>query len=540
MSSSALWWQRGVIYQIYPRSFRDANGDGVGDLRGIIEKLDYLAWLGVDAIWISPIFRSPMLDFGYDVADYTDIDPLFGDLATFDELIREAHARELRVLLDYVPNHTSDQHAWFVASRSSRVDPKRDWYVWRDRPNNWLSLFGGPAWTYDEHTGQYYLHTFLKEQPDLDWRNPEVRTAMLDVLRFWLDRGVDGFRIDAAHLVMKDPELRDNPPNPDPAPLAHRSLGPYDAQLHIHDRSHPDVHDVFRDFRRVLDEAERKDGRPRTSIGETHVFDWDEWARYYGAELDELHMPYNFGLLKAQWLGRAIRERVTSVEVAVPRGAWPNWVMGNHDEPRIASRLGAAQARVAMMLLLTLRGTPTLYYGDEIGMENVPIPPEREQDPWGKLTPGLDLGRDPARTPMRWDASDGAGFTSPAVEAWLPIANDDGACNVAAQHSDPQSMLSLTRMLLALRRAEPALSVGSIEIVSDGIGDDSFFFFRAHGGRRLLVALGFGDGSTQVVDPRFVGSILASTAMDRIGERVTGSLRLRPHEGCVIALDDGR
>ena len=524
-----MWWQHGVIYQIYPRSFRDTNGDGVGDLRGILQKLDYLAWLGVDALWISPIFPSPMRDFGYDVANYTDIDPLFGDLATFDELVREAHARELRVLLDYVPNHTSDQHPWFVASRSSRTDPKRDWYVWRDRPNNWLSVFGGPAWTRDEATGQYYLHSFLKEQPDLNWRNPDVRAAMLDVLRFWLARGVDGFRIDVAHAVMKDPELRDNPPNLDTTQL-HRSLGPYDAQLHIHDRAHPDVHGVFRDFRRVLDEAARSDGCPRVSIGETHVFDWSEWARYYGAELDELHMPFNFGLLKAPWLGRAIRKLVTDVEAALPAGAWPNWVMGNHDEPRIASRLGPVQARVAMMLLLALRGTPTLYYGDELGMEDVPIPPEREQDPWGKLTPGLGLGRDPARTPMPWDDSDGAGFTTPGVEPWLPLAADHRARNVAVQQRDPRSLLSLTRALLALRRAEPALHAGAIELV-DGIADDVLVFVR---GASLLVALSFSD-EARAVPAR--GAILASTEMDRDRERVSGSLALRPHEGCIVALD---
>ena len=540
MTDAALWWQHGVIYQIYPRSFRDTNADGVGDLRGIIEKFDYLAWLGVDAVWISPIFPSPMADFGYDVADYTDIHPLFGDLATFDELVREAHRRDIRVLLDYVPNHSSDRHPWFLESCASRTNPKRDWYVWADAkpdgscPNNWLSVFGGPAWTRDDATGQYYLHSFLKEQPDLNWRNPEVRRAMLDVLRFWLDRGVDGFRIDVAHYVMKDPDLRDNPPNLTSDLAQHRSLGPYDAQLHIHDRCHPDVHGVFRDFRRVLDEYSKE--RPRMCVGETHVFDWKEWAGYYGAQLDELHMPFNFGLLKARWLGCAVRELIEQVEGALPPGAWPNWVMGNHDEPRIASRLGPTQGRNAMMLLLTLRGTPTLYYGDEIGMEDVPIPPEREQDPWGKLTPGLGLGRDPQRTPMQWDGAANAGFCAPGVLPWLPIAADSRRRNVETQRHEARSMLLLTRALLALRRATPALHSGSLRVV-DGVPDDCLVYVREHGGVRRLVALSFADEVRTVrMDALGEGRMVLSTEMDREADVVTGVLGLRGHEGCIVAL----
>jgi alpha-glucosidase len=294
--SEHLWWQTGVIYQIYPRSFRDTTGNGVGDLRGILEGLDYLArTLGVDAIWLSPFYPSPMADFGYDVADYTNVDPLFGDLATFDALVSQAHQRGLKIIVDLVPNHTSDQHPWFVESRSSCDNPKRDWYIWADAkadgspPNNWLSVFGGPAWEWDAKTGQYYLHSFLKEQPDLNWRNPAVQTAMFAVVRFWLDRDVDGFRVDVAHYVMKDPELRDNPPNPQPGKSIHKPLGDYDSLLHLYDKGHPDVHIVYGEFRRLLDSSSAD--RPRMAVGEIHIFDWQQWASYYGRNLDELHMP---------------------------------------------------------------------------------------------------------------------------------------------------------------------------------------------------------------------------------------------------------
>ncbi|MDQ3547471.1 MAG: alpha-amylase family glycosyl hydrolase, partial [Chloroflexota bacterium] len=370
-----LWWQSGGVYQIYPRSFRDSDGNGTGDLTGVIEKFDYLSeMLGVDAIWLSPFFPSPMADFGYDVSDYCGVDPLFGDLTTFDRLVAQAHAREMRVIIDYVPNHTSDQHPWFIESRSSRDNPKRDWYVWRDAqpdgslPNNWQASFGGPSWTFDETTGQYYLHSFLPQQPDLDWRNPEVKEAMFDVVRFWLERGVDGFRIDVAHRIMKDPELRDNPPAPDAGLVRHKDQGDYDAQLHIHDMGHEDVHEVYRDMRTLLDEY--SDEQPRIAIGEIHIFELEVWSNYYGGELDELHLPFNFGLLAVPWDAAAVREFVTELEGTIPDGAWPNYVVGNHDEPRIASRVGPERARIAMMLLLTLRGTPTLYQGDELGMQD--------------------------------------------------------------------------------------------------------------------------------------------------------------------------
>ncbi len=530
------WWQTGVIYQIYPRSFKDSNGDGIGDLGGVLEKLDYLSdTLGVDAIWLSPFYPSPMADFGYDVADYTDVDPIFGDLATFDALVAEAHRRGLRVIIDIVPNHTSDRHPWFIASRSSRDNPKRDWYVWRDPapdggpPNNWLSVFGGPAWEYDEATGQYYLHSFLKEQPDLNWRNPEVRRAMFDVFRFWLDRGVDGFRIDVAHYIMKDPLFRDNPPNPHRGDY-HKDMGEYDTQLHLYDKGHEDVHEVFRELRRLLDDYSRD--RPRFAVGEIHIFDWNAWVRYYGDNLDELHMPFNFALLKAGWDARAIREVVDGLEAALPEGAWPNYVLGNHDEQRIATRYGRAQSRVAAMLLLTLRGTPTLYYGDEIGMREGVIPPEQQQDPWGLRVPGL--GRDGCRTPMQWDASHAAGFTT-APEPWLPVNDDYPTVNVAAELEDPRSMLTLYRRLLALRRQWPALHRGTYAPV-DGTPDDTFVYQRRDGDQTVLVALNFGGKPVEIALPRAFhgGRVLLSTHLDRDDEPAGPTVTLRGHEGLLL------
>ncbi len=540
-STSYLWWQTGVIYQIYPRSFKDTAGNGVGDLRGVTQKLDYLSeTLGVDAIWLSPFYPSPMADFGYDVADYTDVDPLFGDLDAFDELLIEAHARGLKIIIDLVPNHSSDQHAWFIESRSSRDNPKRDWYIWADPqpdgspPNNWLSVFGGPAWEWDEKTGQYYLHSFLKEQPDLNWRNPEVKEAMFDVVRFWLERGVDGFRIDVAHYIMKDPQLRDNPLAPGHARSIHRPMGEYDSQRHIHNRGHPDAHAIYREFREVLDEY--SDRSPRFSVGEIHIFEWEEWARYYGPNLDELHMPFNFTLLNVEWKAQAIREAVEGLEAALPEGAWPNYVMGNHDEPRLASRYGREEARVAAMLLLTLRGTPTLYYGDEIGMTDVHIPPDRRQDPWS-VEGSLDMGRDPGRTPMQWDAGPNAGFSPPQVEElWLPLAENYEMINVERQLAKPDSLLNLYRRLLSYREATPALERGSYRTLV-GVPDNCYAFLREANGQRLLVALSFSAEESRLALPELEeGNVALSTHLDREGKIDLTELHLRRNEGLIIEL----
>jgi glycosidase len=484
VSSPRLWWQHGVVYQIYRRSFVDANGDGVGDLAGIRARLDHLAWLGVDAIWLSPIFPSPMADFGYDVADYCDVDPVFGDLAELDRLVADAHARGIRVVLDWVPNHTSERHAWFRESRASRTSAKRDWYVWRDPapgggpPNNWTSVFGGPAWELDARTGQYYLHSFLKEQPDLDWRNPRVVEAMHGVLRFWLDRGVDGFRIDVIQRIAKHPTLADNPPSAQPGPG-------YGGQRHVNDENHPDVHALLRGIRAVLDAYDE-----RMTVGEVYLMDPAEVATYYGKG-DELHLAFNFSFLRASWDAAAFRREIARFDALVPPDGWPDAVLSNHDVPRHASRYddpvhGEARARVAALLLLTLRGTPFLYYGEELGMRNGVVPRERMRDPLA-VTLHPNVSRDPERTPMHWSAEPGAGFTT--GEPWLPLAADFATRNVEAQRGDPGSILCLYRALLALRRATPALERGAWRALESPEG--VLAYERREGASRALVALNF-------------------------------------------------
>lgn len=530
MSQLFHWWQSGVVYQIYPRSFQDSNGDGVGDLAGIIGRLDYLQELGVDAIWISPIYPSPMADFGYDVANYTDIAPIFGSLADFDRLLDEAHRRGLRVLLDLVPNHTSDEHPWFVQARSSRDNPYRDWYVWRDPapdggpPNNWLSYFGGPAWRFDEATGQYYLHLFDPKQSDLNWRNPAVREAIYAAMRFWLGRGVDGFRVDVIWMLIKHPDLLDNPPNPDWRPGEPEQW----SQLRLYDQNQPEVHEVIREMRRVVNEFPE-----RVLIGEIYLSP-EGLAGYYGPQLDEVHLPFNFNLVTMRgWGAAAVRAMVERYEGALPTGAWPNWVLGNHDQSRFATRLGPALARTAQMLLLTLRGTPTMYYGDEIGMEDVPIPQELVVDPQGIRTPGYS--RDVARTPMQWDASEHAGFTS--GRPWLPLAVDYPTRNVATQAASPTSMLSLTRRLLALRRTSIALHAG--DYASHPAGPDIYAYTRSAGNERYLIMLNFGTTAHEI-DLSASGAhayLECSTMMDRTGPVDLSRLELRSFEGLLIRLD---
>jgi alpha-glucosidase len=533
-SATYRWWQRGIIYQVYPRSFMDSNGDGVGDLGGLISRLDYLRWLGVDAVWISPLYPSPMKDFGYDVADYTGIHPLFGSLADFDRLIQEAHARDLKVILDFVPNHTSDQHPWFVESRSSRDNPKRNWYIWRDPgaggapPNNWLSCFGGSAWEYDAHTEQYYYHAFLREQGDLNWRNPEVVEAMLNVLRFWLERGVDGFRVDVLWHLIEDDQFRDNPPNPN----WREGMDPYQKLLPLYTTDHSDVHGVIARMRRLVDQYE-----DRVLIGEIYL-PVERLVQYYGADLGGVHIPFNFQLLLAKWHARDIARVIGEYEAALPEHGWPNWVLGNHDRPRIASRIGPAQARLAAMLLLTLRGTPTLYYGDEIGMHDVEIPPEKVQDPFEKNVPGRGLGRDPQRTPMQWSAEKNAGFTT--GEPWLPIAEDYTRVNVEVERDDPVSMLTLYAQLIKVRRGESALEVGQFEpMEADG---DLLTYVRRDRKSAFLIALNLGPQPQAVnfSNKASAGRITLSTHMDRSGEHVRGDFRLRAEEGLLIRLTDER
>jgi len=536
------WWQRGVVYQIYPRSFMDASDDGIGDLEGIIQKLDYLSSdsgdaMQVDAVWLSPFYPSPMADFGYDVADYCDVDPMFGDLAAFDRLVAECHRRRMKVIIDWVPNHTSDQHPWFLESRSSRDNPKRDWYFWRDAkadgslPNNWGSFFGGPAWTFDQRTGQYYLHQFAKEQPELNWRNPEVKSAMLDTLRFWLKRGVDGFRMDVIGLILKDPDLRDNPANPKASPDL-RENDIFGRLLQVNNMDQDDVHDVIREIRNVLDEFD-----DRCAIGEL----WgplERWVRYYGEHGEELQLPFNFRLMGLPWNAQAMRNSVDQMEAALPEFAWPNYVLGNHDGTRLATRFGGQeQARLAGMMLLTLRGTPTLYYGDEIGMENGLISAEQVQDPQGKNL-GLERTRDVCRTPMQWEPTDYAGFSS--HEPWLPVSADYKTRNVSVQLADANSILNLYRRLISCRRARPALYKGSYRALEGG--ENCFIYLRQSGEERCLIALNFSSQS-QLLDLSSMEAELSasaqavlSTYLDRSGPVNLAALELRANEGLITDL----
>jgi alpha-glucosidase len=523
LDASGPWWRDAVIYHVYPRSFQDSDGDGVGDLEGIRRRLAYIAWLGVDAVWLSPIYRSPMADFGYDISDHCAVEPLFGTLADFDRLAAEAHALGLRLILDYVPNHTSQEHPWFEDARAG--GPHSDWYLWRDGgperpPNNWVSNFGGPAWTWDEQAGAWYYHAYLPEQPDLNWRNPAVRAAMGDVMRFWLERGVDGFRIDALRQSMKDDRWRDNPPNPD-----WRAGGdPYHALLPEFSADRPEVADVVAVLRAAVAEAHAADGRERVLIGELYL-PIERLMAYYGYGVD---LPANFHLLQTAWRASDLAALVDAYEAALPDGAWPNWVLSNHDRPRVAARLGAAQARAAAVLLLTLRGTPTLYYGDELGLPAVNVPPERVQDPWELRVPGH--GRDGARTPMQWDDGPNAGFSR--ARPWLPLSDDAATRNVAVQREDPDSILVLHRDLLALRRAEPALSSGDYRTFA--VDGDVFAYVR---GSRVLVALNLGDGPAEVRLPGVSGTVALGSARGRAGQRVVAGAVLGGGEAIVLRLD---
>lgn len=528
-SNTYHWWHKAIIYQIYPRSFQDSNNDGVGDLQGIIQRLDYLKWLGADAIWLSPIFPSPMADFGYDISDYQDIHPLFGSLQDFDELLARVHGLGMKLILDLVPNHTSDQHPWFLESRSSTDNPKRNWYLWEDArpdgsvPNNWLSVFGGNAWEWDEKTGQYYYHAFLKEQPDLNWRNPEVQEAMLNMMRFWLDKGVDGFRVDVMWYMIKDLQLRDNPVNPDYQPQR-----PTCEQLiDVYSTDQPEVHDLAKMMRKVLDEYEE-----RMMIAELYL-PIDQLMTYYGKDQDEAHLPFNFMLLSLPWEPQKIAASIEEYEAALPAEGWPNWVLANHDRPRTPSRLGLQQAKVAAMLLLTLRGTPTIYYGEEIGMHDVPIPQNEVQDPQGLNMPDKNLSRDPCRTPMQWSPEENAGFTK--ARPWLRVDAAFARENVEVQQSDPYAMLSLYKQLIALRKNEPSLSVGNYELVA---ADPQLLAYtrKAQNEQTFLILLNLSHRPCYFKQQDLKGRIEISTTPELEGTAVDNTVCLSGDEGIIIRL----
>lgn len=531
------WWERSVFYQIYPRSYRDTTGNGVGDLPGIIEKLDYLQTLGVDAIWLSPIFPSPMKDFGYDVSDYTDIHPDFGTLETMGALIEAVHQRDLRLLLDFVPNHTSDQHEWFQESASSQMNAKRDWYIWRDAgpdgslPNNWLSHFGGPAWTWHEDTQQYYLHSFLKQQPDLNWRNAEVVEAMHSVLRFWLDRGVDGFRVDAVLPIVKDDQFRNNPPRTEAG--FGKDIGSAGNQIRIYNANRPELHSILREMRALVDSYPGD----RVLLGEVYSLDPVVTAQYYGSN-DELHLVLNVTLVNLPWEAVKQQHYVEAFDRALPPGAQATLVIGSHDEPRLASRWGEQQARVAAIMLLTLRGTPIIYYGDEIGMldaENAGLDP---QDPWPTLAGLPHLSRDASRTPMQWDASPNVGFStgSSLADPWLPIHARAGELNVATQQADPRSIYNLYSALIELRKASPALFRGTYRSVANQ-PEGTYVYLRDWIDERFAVALNFNAEACKIsLSGESTARVVLSSHLDRNGKEDMAEFSLRGNEGVVIRL----
>jgi len=525
--SAGEWWREGVIYQVYPRSFQDSNGDGIGDLRGVIDRLDYLRWLGVDAIWLNPITVSPDADVGYDVADYCGVQPVFGDLGAVDRLIAEAAKREIKIVLDIVPNHSSDRHQWFIDARSSRAATHRDWYVWADPkpdgspPNNWLSAFGGPAWTLDARTDQYYLHNFLPEQPDLNWWNPAVRDAFDDIYRFWFDRGVAGFRIDVAQGIVKDRELRDNPPaTADDAPQVQLY-----GQRAIYNMERPEVHDVLRRWRSLANGY----SPPRVLIGETYVLDIRSMGRFYG-QGDELHLAFNFSYVHVLFEATALARVVAESEAVIPAGGWPVWTVSNHDVPRAMSRWAGGderKLRLALLSLLTLRGTPVLYYGDEIGMPNTPLHKADLQDPLGKRYWPAPRGRDPERTPMHWTDAPGGGFTKSGARPWLPLG-DVATRNVEDQRRDPASTLNFVRDLIAARRERPDLRSGSYQALPSPAG-----VWAWQRGRDTAIALNLSDAPLSVRGIR--GTVVIGTMRSRDGDRVDGELTLNPWEGAICS-----
>lgn len=524
------WWKKAVVYQIYPWSFKDSNNDGIGDLQGIIDKLDYLndgteKSLGIGAIWLSPIYKSPMVDFGYDISDYTDIDPIFGDLKTFDHLVKEAHKRNIKIIMDFVANHTSIEHLWFKESKSSKNNPKRDWYIWKDPkpdgspPNNWLSVFGSSAWTFDKKTRQYYMHSFLPEQPDLNWRNNEVKTAMEKVLEFWIHKGVDGFRSDAAYHLIKDDQFRDDPLNPN----YKGSKDSYDGLIHTYSQGRSEALDTMNTFCSIL--GLHKD---KYMVSEAYL-DIPGMSKLYKACSNGLHAPFNFNLISLPWDAKLVRQHIDQFEASLSKNDWPNYVLGNHDRPRVATRISEKRARLLAMLLFTLRGMPFVYYGDEIGMENGDIPTDQQRDLVGNL---LAENRDGERTPMQWDDSAHAGFS--IVELWLPVGKKYKDVNVKKELNDPMSMLYLYRKLIHYRTHNHVLLHGSYRSLD--LGDNHVFaYLRELGGEKILVMLNFSKDRESVSFPYQKTNVICTTNGEKERKLIdVKKITLAPYQGYVM------
>jgi alpha-glucosidase len=523
------WWTTGLLYQIYVRSFADSDGDGVGDLRGIIGRLDYLSWLGVDGIWLSPVTVSPNADFGYDVADYRSVQPEYGTMADLDELVASAGSRGIQVLIDLVPNHSSDRHAWFVDSRSSRDAERRDFYVWVDPkpdgspPNNWVGCFGGPAWTLDESTGQYYLHNFLPEQPDLNWWCEDVRTEFDDILRFWWDRGIAGFRIDVCNMIVKDRQLRDNPPATEDDPFIMQMFG----QRPEYTSNRPEVHDVLRHWRQLADGYEPG----KVLLGETNVEALETMVLFYGGGQDELSLAFNFPFLESPLEAAPLRAIVNRTEELLPSGSWPVWTGSNHDVSRLATRWAGGnpdKVRVALLMLLTLRGTPVLYQGDEIGLTDGELTHEEILDPVGLRFWPAYQGRDPERTPMAWTTEPNGGFTAPGSTPWLRLG-DPAVANVADQRQDQDSVLGFVRRVVALRRRSPDLHSGTYVSVASA---DATWVWRR--GTSTVVALNLSDDAGEIALPPSEHRVAAGTDRSREGTTISGTVALAPWEGVVL------
>ncbi|MBI2595516.1 alpha-amylase [Candidatus Daviesbacteria bacterium] len=535
------WINSVVFYHIYPRSFKDSNSDGIGDLNGIIEKLDYLKDLGVGGIWLSPVYKSPMVDFGYDISDYYVIDSIFGNLEDFKLLIGKAHQKNIKIIMDFVPNHTSDKHPLFLKSSASKDSPWRDYYIWHEPkknghpPNNWLSVFGGSAWEWDKQTGEYYLHSFLKEQPDLNWRNPVVRKLMFQVLKFWLDLGVDGFRVDAIHHLYKDKLLRNNPKNPSFKP---GKDDPFDEFTPLYIKWQPEMFEETANLCHFINKY--KDKFVVTEVyGEIY-----QLMKFYQACSKKLpkkkqgciaFCPFNLQLISLPWKASAYKTFIDEYDATLCNGELPNYVLGNHDRSRIATRIGTLQARVAAIMLLTLRGVPFIYYGDEIGMKDVTIPKKMVFDPFEKNIPGKGLGRDPERTPMQWDNKPHAGFSK--VTPWLPVSGDFKKFNVSSELKDKKSILSLYKKLIHLRNNSEVLQEG--KYYSLPVSTDIFAYIRAGETGKLLVVLNFSAKKQTINFKNFAkGKMLINSYLDTKHEKIVdlNKLILQGNEGYVFAV----